>query len=57
MSSILDVSMLEGSQNFTLDHLSQIKIASMEKLSNGHALESSPEQLPEGLLLRKSPCV
>ena len=45
MSSILDVTMLEGVQNFTLDHLSQIKVTSMEKLSNGPTIESSPDQL------------
>ena len=37
--------MLEGVQNFTLDHLSQIKLTSMEKLSNGPSMESSPNQL------------
>ena len=37
--------MLEGVKNFTLDHLSQIKLTSMEKLSNGPSLESSPNQL------------
>ena len=45
MVSILDVSMLEGSVNLSLDHLSQIKIDNMEKTTNGHAMESSPDQL------------
>ena len=52
MVSILDVSMLEGSGNLSLDHLSQIKIASMEKAPNGHAMESSPDQLT---IARRSP--
>ena len=52
MVSILDVSMLEGSVNLSLDHLSQIKIASMEKTTNGHAMESSHEQLTN---TRRSP--
>ena len=45
MSSMLDISQLEGVQDFSLDHLSQIKLTSMEKLSNGPSLESSPNQL------------
>ena len=52
MVSILDVSMLEGSVNLSLDHLSQIKIANMEKTANGHAMESSPDQLT---IARRSP--
>ena len=45
MSSMLDISQLEGVQDFSLDHLSQIKLTSMEKLSNGPSLKSSANQL------------
>ena len=34
MSSMLDTSQLQAAQDFTLDHLSQIKLCSMEQ-SNG----------------------
>ena len=52
MVSILDVSMLEGSVNLSLDHLSRIKIDNTEKTTNGHAMESSHEQLTN---TRRSP--
>ena len=48
MVSILDVSMLEGALNMSLDHsISQIKIANMEKTTNGCAMECSHEQLTD----------
>ena len=52
MVPILDVSMFEGSVNMSLDHLSQIKVDNMEKTTNGHAMESSHEQLTN---TRRSP--
>ena len=45
MSSILDCSQVEGAQDFSLENLSQIKLTSLEKQSNGPALKGVVSQL------------
>ena len=45
MSSIMDCSQLEGAQDFSLENLSQIKLTSLEKQSNGPALKGVVSQL------------
>ena len=45
MSSILDCSQLEGAQDFSLENLSQIKLTSLEKQSNGPSLKGVVSQL------------